>query len=74
MPADMGDPLDVDVKSCCVSHGGLSKSEFSEIPGDETIAENEFLDFARTGQGKALDLHPDIWGFLRGHVCAAMGM
>src|SRR6056300_2067971 len=60
--------------SGCVLHGGSCQSELSELPGDETVAENEFLDFARAGKRKALDLHPDIRGFLRGHVCAAMGM
>jgi hypothetical protein len=43
-----------------------------EFSGDETIAENEFLDFARAGQGEILDLHPNIRGFLWRYVCAAM--
>ena len=38
------------------------------------IAENKLLDFAGAGMGEVLDLHPDIRGFLRRHVCAAMGV
>jgi hypothetical protein len=73
-PADLGNALDVDFWSFVFSHCDFYKSELSEIPGNKMIAENKFLNFTRASKGEFLDLHPNIWGFLWGHVCAAMGV